>query len=1053
VSNASKSTEKNGAVAWMAGHSVAANLIMLLFLVGGFLSLGRIKQELFPEFTVDIVSVSVIYPGASPEEVEKGIVLSVEEAIAGLDFVDRVRSTAGEGRGTVSIELVDGTDIDKATQDVKSEVDRITTFPVEAEEPVVVSPVRRREVLSLILYGDLEKTVLHEIAEEARDQLMQNPGITQVDIMGLPPLEISIELSQETLRRYGLTVSDVASRLAASSLDIPGGGIKTGTGELLVRVKERRDYGKQFATIPIITTPDGGQVLLGQIARITDSFEDSDREMLYNGHAAITLEVFRVGNQTPIGVGDAVREELESVRADLPPGTLAAIHHDRSEMYRDRLDLLVRNGMLGLGLVLVFLGLFLEARLAFWVMMGIPISFLGSFLFLPTMDLSINMMSMFAYIIALGIVVDDAVVVGENIHRYRQAGMPPLDAAIKAAREVATPVTFSILTNIVAFIPLYLIPGTMGKIFSTIPLVVILVFVISLVESLFVLPAHLGHQRDRIRSGFTGWFYERQQAFGRAFTRWVNNRYGRFLYMIMRHRYATVAVATSVLLVAISYALSGRMGMQLFPIIESDFAYASITLPYGTPVEKTKAAAKKLLVGARKVAADVSHPELITEIKTDIGSGGGHRATMHVSLGTADMRDDIMSTADFTVQWRKNVGEISGVESMVFKGDEGGPGGRGRPITVELSHRDMDVLEKASTELASIIESYPIAKDVDDGFQPGKQQLDFSMKPEGLSLGLTAREIASQMRNAFYGAQVTRQQRGRSELKIMVRLSEKERSLEHSIESFLVRTPAGKYVPLREVADVKRGRAYTSIGRNNGRRVVDVSADASPRGKSGEVLDDLKITVLPVLLAKYSGLTYSFEGHQADMSDSLGSLKTTFVLALMAIFALLAIPFRSYVQPFIVMTSIPFGIVGALLGHLIMGFGLSIPSLLGIIALAGVLVNDSLVLIDFANRLHKEEGQEPWDAIHNAALQRFRPIILTTLTTFGGLAPMIFETSRAARFLIPMALSLGYGILFATAITLVLVPSLYLIANDAEERFGRSHAPETPSAIGEVTAP
>jgi multidrug efflux pump subunit AcrB len=1036
-------------IAWMAGHSVAANLIMLACLVGGFIALRGIKQEVFPNIIPDAVTVSVSYPGASPEEVENGILLSIEEGIRALDGVDEVTSVAREGGGRVMAELLSGADVERLAQDIKSEVDRIVTFPIDAEEPEVRISTHRRDVLTVILYGDAPATSLHQMGEELRDFLLQSPDITQVDLEGLPPLEIGIEISQENLRRYGVTLRDVASRLQGASRDLPGGGLKTASGEVLIRSKERREFGDQFAELPLFTTDSGSVVRLRDIAAIDDSFAETDEYSLFNGQRAVMLDVFRVGNQTPIQVADAVRRLVKEYEPKLPPGILVECNHDHSELYRQRVELLLKNGGIGLILVLVLLGLFLEARLAFWVMLGIPISFMGSFLFVPSMDVTLNMVSLFAYIVALGIVVDDAIVVGENVYYYHQKGMNFLDAAIRGAREVALPVTFSILTNIVAFMPIYFIPGRIGKIFMMIPVVVCVVFVISLVECLFVLPAHLGHQRERQRTGISGWLHGRQQAFSRTFTHWVKDGYGPFLSATLRHRYITIALAVGVLIITLSYAMSGRMGFQLFPIVESDYADGRVVLPYGSPIEKTGDIIRRMQAGAEQVLEESGHPELVVAIIADIGRSGSHTGRVRVELAVPEIRNAIMSTDEFTKRWRAIVGEIPGTENLRFASDSGGPGGRGRPITIELSHSDIDVLEDASKGLYEILSTYPGVSDVDDGFQPGKNQVDFVLKPEGKSLGLSPQDVARQVRYSFYGAQVLRQQRGRNEIKVMVRLPEEERSSEQTIHDLLIPTPSGAYVPFREIAEFKRGRAYTTIDRRNGRRVVQVSGDVTPRSKAGEVLTDLRENVLPDFIHEYPGLSYSFEGHQADIRESMGSLKTTFLLAMLAIYALLAIPFRSYTQPLVVMFCIPFGVVGAFFGHLVMGYDLCIPSMFGIVALCGVVVNDSLVMIDFANRRERLDGLSHRDAIHSAAIQRFRPILLTTLTTFGGLSPMIFETSRQARFLIPMALSLGFGILFATLITLLIVPSMYLAVEDFQKAVARTFrfltgAPPTP---------
>ena len=1023
--------QKRGAIAWTAGHSVVANLVMLLCIVGGYLSLRNIKQEVFPEIERDEVTVAVPYPGASPEEVERGIVLAVEEAVRGLDGVDEIRSAAREGSGSVTVELLVEADLHKTAQDIQAEVDRITTFPEDAEEPRVRIASHKRQVLSVVLHGRAEDTTLHELAEQLRDRLLQDPNITQVDLAGVRPLEIAVEIPQANLRRYNLTLQEAANRIRSASVDLPAGGIKTPGGEILVRMKERRDYGRQFADLPVISAPDGGQVLLGQIATIDDSFQDVDRYATFNGRPAVMLQVYRVGDQTPIQVADAVRRHLEQLRPVLPPGIEVDIRRDRSGIYRQRVELLLRNGALGLVLVLVILGLFLEVRLAFWVMMGIPISFLGSFLVLPATGVTVNMISLFAYIIALGIVVDDAIVVGENIYHYHQEGLPFSRAAVKGARDVVVPVTFSILTNIVAFMPIYFVPGMMGKVFRMIPIVVVTVFLISLGESLFVLPAHLGHQRDRRRRGLSAWLHARQQAFSHGFRRWVRNRYGPFLRLALRHRYLTIATALALLIAMLSYALSGRMGFGLFPKIESDSARATLVMPYGSAVAKTEAVMQRMLRAARQVVDECGRPQLVTGIFAEVGRDGSHTGTMRVYLAEPEVREKIMGTEEFTRRWRKAVGQVVGTEYLLFESDAGGPG-HGAALTIELSHRNISVLEKAGADLATAFRSYPQVKDVNDGFLPGKQQLDFAIRPEGKSLGLTARGVARQVRNAFYGAEALRQQRGRNEIKVMVRLPESERISEHSVNELILRTPAGTEVPLREVAAVERGRAYTAISRRNGKRTVHVTADATPRSKAGEVLEDLKTDTLPRLVDEYSGLNYSFEGRRADMRESLASLKVGFILAMLAVYALLAVPFRSYYQPLIVMMSIPFGIVGAFIGHLLMGYDLSIMSMFGIVALSGVVVNDSLIMIDFANRLRKQSDGTNRDVIVAAAIQRFRPILLTTVTTFGGLAPMIFETSRQARFLIPMALSLGFGLLFATLITLVLVPSLYLAIEDVK---------------------
>ncbi|MDY0191217.1 MAG: efflux RND transporter permease subunit [Desulfuromonas sp.] len=1021
-----------GAIAWMAGNSVAANLLMLLLLVGGLLIGTQLKQEVFPEFDMDMVNISVVYPGASPAEVEQGIILAIEDAVQGLDGVDEITSSASEGVGSVTVELLLGSDLQTLANDIDSEINRITTFPEDAEKPEITTVSRKRDVMSLALYGDQSPAVLHNLAEQLRDSLLQDNDITQVELTGVRDLEIDIEVPQEQLRRYGLTLAQIASTIGNTALELPGGGIKTSAGEVLVRMTERQDTAAGFANIPLISNNDGSQVRVGDIATVIDGYEDSDHFALYNGQPSVMLDIYRIGDQTPTGVAKAVKLKMQQWQeTELPPGVGLTVLNDRSKVFTQRAELLLNNAYLGLSLVLILLSIFLEIRLAFWVTMGIPISFLGAFFCLAAAGVSINMISMFAFIIALGIVVDDAIVVGENIYKYRQQGLPFHQAAVAGVREVAVPVTFSVLTNIAAFLPLYFIPGTMGKIMFVIPVVVISVFFISLIESLFILPAHLGHLKDKNqRQGIMAKFHHQQQRFSSAFKRFVENYYGPVLEVVLHTRYITIAFAIATLLIAGAYVQSGRMGMTMFPKVESDFAEVNLTLPYGSPVEKTEQICRQLLSAADQVIDQYDREQLVIGTFVEIGKSGSHQAQIRIFLTDPDIRP--VSTDILVNQWRQKVGDIAGIEAIRFASDSGGPGS-GSALTIELSHTDLDVLEQASSDLAEALLYYPRVSDIDDGFAPGKQQLDFTLTESARSLGLTVRDVARQVRAAYDGEEVLRQQRGRNEVTVQVRLPERERISEYDLEQLIVRSSDNVEIPLMEAINLKRGRAYISIDRRSGRRVVTLSADVTPRAQAGQVISSLEQETLPQLVAKYPGLTYSYEGRQADMAESMQGLALGMLLALMIIYLLLAIPFRSYLQPAIIMISIPFGVIGAIIGHIIMGYSLSIMSMFGVVALSGVVVNDSLVLIDFANR-RRHTGESAHDAVVAAGIQRFRPILLTTLTTCCGLGPMIFETSRQARFLIPMAISLGFGILFATLIALLLVPVLYMVVEDLSPR-------------------
>lgn len=1017
--------EPKGLIAWMVHNRITPNLMMLILLIGGAILAFTIKKEVFPEFDIDIVTVRVPYPGSSPEEVEQGIILVTEEAIRGLEGIKEVTATASEGSGRVTAELLEGADRQKVYQDIQQEIDRITTFPEDAEQPEVSLAMRRREVLQIELYGDVSEWVLRDLAEQVRDSLLQYPGVTQVELDGARDYEVQVLIDQDTLRTYGLTLQGVAQRIRTTSVEIPGGYIETDGGDILLRVKDRSDWANEFARIPVVTSPDGSVLYLDDIAQVKDDFADTDRVAFFNGFRAIGIEVFRIGNETPTGVSAAARQAMQEIETQLPPGVHWTINRDRSDIYRQRLTLLLKNAGYGLVLVLLLLGFFLEFKLAIWVTMGIPISFLGAFLFLPSMDVTINMISMFAFIIALGIVVDDAVVVGENVYDYRNRGMGFVKAAILGARDVTVPVSFSIITNIIAFLPLCFVPGFIGKIWKVIPLVVITVFTISWVESLLILPSHLAHAHRRSKNRLAIFLHDRQQAFSRKFERFIEFVFAPFLDRCIKYRPVTIALGIAVFIVVLSYVMSGRVGMILMPRVESDYTIVTATLPFGSSMPKVESVNNYLLEKANEVVAENGGDQLSKGVYTRINE---NEAQVRIYLTDPEIRP--ISTTQLTGLWREKVGQIPGSESLRFEADRGGPGS-GAALTIELSHRDIDVLDKASEKLAELLSDFSNVKDIDDGYTPGKEQLNFKIKPEGQSLGLTGQEIARQVRNSFYGAEALRQQRGRNEIRVRVKLPKEQRNSEYDIEQLLVRTPSGKDVPLMQVATVERGRSYTSIERRDGRRTVTVTANVEPIDDTSQVKTTLEEDILPQLTKDYPGLSYGWEGRQADFSEGMRSLMIGFVFALLGIYAMLAIPFKSYYQPVIVMVAIPFGIIGAVIGHMLMGYSLSMLSMMGIIALSGVVVNDSLVLIDYANRIRKENNLSAFEAIHQAGIRRFRPIMLTTLTTFGGLTPMIFETSRQARFMIPMAISLGYGILFSTAITLVIVPCLYMLLEDA----------------------
>jgi multidrug efflux pump subunit AcrB len=1065
-------SKHQGVVAWMARNTVAANLLMFVLLVGGYIMSGRIKQEVFPEFQMDWIIVQVAYPGASPEEVEQGIVLAIEEQVRGLDGVKQVVASASEGSGNVYVELLLGTSAEKALSDVKTAVDRISSFPEDAERPVISLMSNRKNVVSVALYGDLDEKALKELAEQLRDQILTDGRVTQVELSGTRPTEISIEVPGARLREYGLTLDSVATAVRRQAVQVPAGLVKTDAGEVLLRTDERRDVGHEFENIPVLTTPDGATVTVGQLATVQDGFQDVDRYATFQGQRAVLIDVYRVGEETPIAVADAVREKLEEFEDRLPPGLAVAITSDDSEMYRDRIDLLMRNALMGLILVFVTLGLFLKLQLSFWVTLGIPVSFLGTMMLMPATGVSINMISLFAFIVTLGIVVDDAIVVSENVYEFRQRGMSLMDAAVRGTQAVAVPVTFSVLTTVVAFMPLFFVPGFMGKLFGVIPVVVVCVLLVSLAESLFILPSHLAHEFSAPKQGLLraawvvlsvplailkpfAWSFEQLRiAFTRALAWFIAKLYTPSVRFAVHERYLTLAVGIASLAAVVGLIAGGHVDFSFMPRMESDNIRASAALPFGTPVAQTQVVQDRLVKGLEEALAELGGEDKLSRgIYAVIGQGiadggpgggvrgipGGHVTNVRLRMVAAADRPGITAAKVVDV-WRAKVGEIPGVEVLNFKSNMGPSAGA--PIDVQLSHRDVTVLERAATELAAKLAAFDGVYDIDAGFSDGKPQLDLTLTPLAEASGVNATDLARQVRGAFYGSEALRQQRGRDELRVFVRRPESERRSEHAIESFLVRTPSGADLPLADAAEIDRGRAATSIGRSDGRRVIHVTSEVDLAvNNPSKIAQAIEKDLLPDLRKHYPDLKWSMEGEQREQREAMSALGRGFVLALFVIFAMLAVVFRSYVQPVIVMAAIPFGIVGAVMGHALMGYGLSIMSMMGIVALAGVVVNDSLVMVHAANEFRDTEGLHPRDAIQAAGIRRFRPILLTSLTTFFGLMPMILETSMQARFLVPMALSLGFGVMFATFITLILVPAFYAIVEDFRLAMGMRRPP------------
>ncbi len=1022
----SDSNWTRGPIAWMAQNSIAANLLMAILLGGGLWTAVTMQKEVFPEFQLDIVTVSVGYPGAAPTEVEQGILRPIEEAVRSVDGIREITSQAREGRGSVEIELVAGEPRLKAFQDIEQAVNRIRTFPDDIEQPEVRLRTEQQEVMQVALFGDVDIWTLRQLAEQLRDQLQAHEQITQVELRRVPDYVTHVEIQRQTLREYGLTLARVAGIIEDSSEDVAAGAIQTSGGEILLRVNARKQWADEFAQIEIMANPNGSVVTLGDIANIYDGFEEEGFHSQFNQTPCVELNVYRIGSQSPIDVAKAVEETMTAFETILPPKVTWRIDSNDAEEFRRRLNLVIENGLMAVVIVLVILALFLEFRLAFWVMSGMAISFIGGILLLPVFGMSINMISLFGFLVVLGIVVDDAVVIGENVYEARRKYDSRIMAAIMGTREVAGPVTFSILTNIVAFIPLLFIPGETGKFWGPLPVVVIIVLSLSLLEALFILPAHLAHSEKRAtKKGMAGLVSRGQQSFAQGFDRLVDVVYRRFIFVSLNFRYVSTSIAIALLIVVGGYANSAHMGMILMPEVSADEIEAGVRLPVGTTQEQAAKVAKEVTDASVRMFQEHNLHEVAEGIKTNVR--GQSFIDVEIVMKPPDERD---MTANEVIQlWRDSIGDLPGVHQVTFEA-ESGPGGYRQDISIDLSHSDIDVLEKASRAFLERVERYPMTRDVSDNYNKGKTQFDFKLRPEGRALGLTDESVGQQLRSAFFGSVALRLMRGTNETEVRVKLPRDQRQDIFNLEDLVIRAPNGVEVPLLEVVDIEQTASFTSINRRSGRRVVNVSMDVEPKRAVTQVISALQNTELPQLRRDYPGITWTFEGSNAEMRRATSSLWGWFSLAVVVIYALLAIAFRSYIQPLIVLIAIPFGIVGAVLGHMVLGYDLSLISLMGVIALSGVVVNDSLIMIDYANRNRGDDSA--FDAILEAGVRRFRPIMLTTLTTFGGLIPIIFETSLQAEYIIPMAISLGFGILFATAINLVLVPCIYVILDDVK---------------------
>ena len=1028
---------------WFARNPVAANLLMVFIIVSGAISAFTVKQEVFPEFSLDRITIEVPYLGAAPDEVEEAVNIRIEEAIQGIDGIKQITSTASEGMGSVMIELEIGADARTVVDDVKSRVDAIDTFPVETEKPIVREITSRRQVVDIAISGQTDEFSLKALAEQVRDDLSAYPEITQVEIVNARPYEISIEVSEGALRRHGLTFDEVAQAVRRSSLDLPGGSVRTDGGEILLRTIGQAYRGSDYENLVFWTRADGSRLRLGDIATVVDGFAETDQMARFDIAPSVLVTVFRTGQQSALDIADVVNEYVANANTRMPAGISLTTWQDQARILDDRLTLLLRNGATGFVLVFLVLALFLDLRLAVWTSLGIPISFLGAIWLMPALDVSINQISLFAFILVLGIVVDDAIVVGENVHTHQERHGEGLRGAIEGAQEISVPVTFAVLTTVAAFLPLMFVPGMMGKIFRVIPLIVIPCLLFSLVESLQILPAHLSHvPKPKTRRGPWARF---QGLFANGLKRFIRVVYRPTLALALRWRYSTAAVGAATLILTVGMVLGGWANFHFFPAIEADFISAAITMPQGTPATGTSEALRRLEAGAEALRRELVGTEGVNPFRhvySSVGDqplaaqGGGpfgailNRASSNlgeITIELASSEDRSQTSEMLGTRWRELAGTIPEATEVRFTATMMSPG---NDVDVQLTGGDIDGLRAAADAVKTRLAGYAGVYEISDSFRQGKQEMQLGIRPAAETLGLTLQDLGRQVRQAFYGEEAQRIQRGRDDVRVMVRYPEDERRSLGDLDNMRIRTPDGVEVPFSQVAVVEPGRGFASIRRVDRQRAINVTAavDASVTS-SQAVIADLERRILPGVLAGFPGISYSFEGAQAEQRDTIGGLQRGFALGLLMIFALLAIPLRSYLKPLIIMSAIPFGLVGAVWGHILLGLDVTMMSMFGLVALTGVVVNDSLIMVDFINR--KRERHVDIDlAVREAGAARFRPILLTSLTTFVGLAPLMAERSFQAQFLVPMAVSLAFGVVFATFITLILVPTAYLILDD-----------------------
>ncbi|MBW3515101.1 MULTISPECIES: efflux RND transporter permease subunit [unclassified Shewanella] len=1026
---------QKGILAWFARNSVAANLLMCVLLIGGLFSSILINKEVFPSFELNLLNISVAYPGAAPQEIEEGINIKIEEAIQDINGIKKVTSVASEGVGSITVEVEDGYEVQTILDEAKLRLDAISTFPVNIEKPNISQIKPENNVIWVSVYGDMTLHDMKELAKSVRDDLTQLPAVTRAKVTGVRDYEIGIEVSENKLREYGLTFSQVALAVQNSSLDLPGGSIRAQDGDILLRTKGQAYTGDDFANIVVTTRADGSRVMLPQVATIKDDFEERLEYTRFNGKPAAIIEVTSIDDQNALDIADQVKQYVEQRRATLPANAQLDTWGDMTHYLQGRLDMMMSNMFYGALLVFIILAMFLDLKLAFWVMMGIPVCFLGTMLVMPLepFSMTINMLTLFAFILVLGIVVDDAIVIGESAYTEVERHGHSVENVIRGAQKVAMPATFGVLTTIAAFIPMLMVSGPMGIIWKSIGMVVILCLAFSLVESKFILPAHLAHMKFKKPGAPKGFFGHLKANFNDRVQYFIHHSYRNFLERCIKHRYNVVAAFIGVLILSIALVASGKVRWVFFPDIPSDFIQVELEMDEGSSEGNTLKVVQSIEEALYKMNEKMEKDNGYQVVKHSfINMSSRTSAFIFAELTKGEDRE--VDGVTIAAAWREQLPELLSVKKLSFNASTNDAGG---DISFRLTSSDLDELSAASKELKQKLASYEGVYDIADNFSSGSHEIRLKIRPEAEALGLTLSDLARQVRYGFYGYEAQRILRNKEEIKVMVRYPLEQRRTVGYLENMLIRTPTGTSVPFSTVAQIEKGESYASITRVDGKRAITITANANKNiVEPSKVVQEIQKDYLPQLQAKYPKIQTALDGGSLDEQNAMVGLMQGFFFALFTIYALMAVPLKSYSQPLIIMSVIPFGIIGALFGHLIQGLAMSVLSLCGIVALAGVVVNDSLILVDFVNRA-REQGQSVRQAAVDSGCYRFRAIILTSLTTFVGLVPIILERSLQAQIVIPMATSLAFGILFSTVVTLILVPLLYIILDDVKRTSSR----------------